>query len=74
MGRAPGTDEGARPWVFSPQTSIDYMDHLASVRGFERLTAAEREALGTNVLPLFPNFARRIGAAAPRGADRVAAE
>src|ERR1700733_1286975 len=31
IGRAPGTDEGARPWAFSPQTSIDYMDRTGVV-------------------------------------------
>jgi 6-methylsalicylate decarboxylase len=64
-----GADFGA------PCTHIEVCDfHLASARGFQRLTPAEREALGTNVLPLFPNFAKRIGAAAARSADRVAAE
>jgi predicted TIM-barrel fold metal-dependent hydrolase len=44
--------------------------NLEATRGYERLTPAQREALGTNVLALFPKFAERIGAA-PR--DQVAA-
>jgi predicted TIM-barrel fold metal-dependent hydrolase len=64
-----GADFGA------PCTHIDVCDlHLAAVRDNARLTAAQREALGTNVLRLFPNFAKRIGMSADRGAVPVAAE
>jgi predicted TIM-barrel fold metal-dependent hydrolase len=44
--------------------------NLAATRGYERLTPAQREALGTNVLALFPAFATRISAA---GRNQVAA-
>lgn len=37
---------------------------LAAVKSYGRLTPAQRDALGTNVLALFPKFAERIGAAA----------
>lgn len=47
--------------------------NLAATRGYERLTAAQRQALGTNVLALFPTFAERIGAAS-RARAAVAAE
>jgi len=64
-----GADFGA------PCTHIEVCDfHLAATRGYERLTPAQREALGTNVLPLFPNFAKRIGMAPHKGAVPVAAE
>jgi len=64
-----GADFGA------PCTHIGVCDvHLAAVRGYERLSQSQRDALGTNVLPLFPKFAERIGAAAKRGAVPVAAE
>jgi len=42
--------------------------NLAATRGYERLTPAQREAVGSNVLALFPKFAARMGAGAP---DRV---
>jgi len=41
--------------------------NLAATRGYERLAPAQREAIGTNVLALFPKFAERIGAR-----DRIA--
>ena len=64
-----GADFGA------PCTHIDVCDlHLAAVRSCQRLTAPQREAIGTNVLPLFPNFGKRIGAAADGGPVPVAAE
>jgi 6-methylsalicylate decarboxylase len=64
-----GADFGA------PCTHISVCDlHLAAVRGNERLTLAQREAVGTNVLRLFPSFAKRIGMTADRGAVPVAAE
>ena len=47
--------------------------NLAATRRYERLTPAQRAALGTNVLALFPEFAARIGAAARDGVA-VAAE
>jgi hypothetical protein len=47
--------------------------NLAATRGYERLTPSQREALGTNVLALFPKFAERIGAL-PREAVAAAAE
>jgi predicted TIM-barrel fold metal-dependent hydrolase len=47
--------------------------NLGATRGYERLTPAQREALGTNVLALFPKFAERIGATA-RGEVAAAAE
>lgn len=60
-----GADFGA------PCTDPELCDfNLAATRGYGRLTAAQREALGTNVLALFPKFAERIGAAAR---DQVAA-
>jgi 6-methylsalicylate decarboxylase len=40
--------------------------NLAATRAYERLTPAQRDALGSNVLALFPKFAQRIGA------DRIA--
>jgi predicted TIM-barrel fold metal-dependent hydrolase len=53
-----GADFGA------PCTDPELCDfNLAATRGYERLTLAQRDALGTNVLALFPNFAERIGAA-----------
>jgi 6-methylsalicylate decarboxylase len=45
--------------------------NLAATRRYERLTPEQREALGSNVLALFPKFAERIGAGSR---DRVAAE
>ncbi|HEY1506523.1 MAG TPA: amidohydrolase family protein [Stellaceae bacterium] len=44
--------------------------NLDATRGYERLTPAQRDALGTNVLALFPKFGERIGAATR---DQVAA-
>ena len=55
-----GADFGA------PCTDPELCDfNLDATRGYERLTVAQREALGTNVLALFPKFAERIGAASP---------
>jgi hypothetical protein len=45
--------------------------NFEATRNYERLTAAQREAVGTNVLALFPTFAEHIGAV-PR--DQIAAE
>jgi 6-methylsalicylate decarboxylase len=60
-----GADFGA------PCTDPDLCDlNLAATRGYERLTPAQREALGTNVLALFPKFAERIGVSTR---DQVAA-
>ena len=47
--------------------------NLAATRSYERLTPAQRDALGSNVLALFPKFAARIGAR-PRDRVAVAAE
>jgi len=64
-----GADFGA------PCTHISVCDfHLASVRAYKRLSAAQREALGTNVLALFPRFAKRIGFVANGDAVTVAAQ
>ena len=53
-----GADFGA------PCTDPELCDfQLASVKTYERLTPAQRDALGSNVLALFPQFAERIGAA-----------
>jgi hypothetical protein len=38
------------------------------------LTPAQREAIGTNVLRLYPRFAKRIGMTADQAAVSVAAE
>lgn len=58
-----------------PCTDIEICDrHLEAVRSNPRLTAAQREALGTNVLPLFPKFAERIGLAPDKAKISVAAE
>ena len=60
-----GADFGA------PCTDPDLCDlNLAATRGYERLTPAQREARGTNVLALFPKFAERIGVSTR---DQVAA-
>ncbi len=60
-----GADFGA------PCTHPELCDlNLAATRGYERLTTAQREALGTNVLALFPKFAERIGVVSR---DQVAA-
>ncbi|HXR86660.1 MAG TPA: amidohydrolase family protein [Stellaceae bacterium] len=60
-----GADFGA------PCTDPELCDlNLAATRGYERLTPTQREALGTNVLALFPKFAERIGASSR---DQVAA-
>jgi predicted TIM-barrel fold metal-dependent hydrolase len=62
-----GADFGA------PCTYISVCDeHLAGLRGYARLSLAEREAAGTNAAKLFPKFARRIGVG--RDAPRAAAE
>jgi predicted TIM-barrel fold metal-dependent hydrolase len=54
-----GADFGA------PCTDPELCDfQLASVKSYQRLSPAQREALGTNVLALFPRFAERIGMAA----------
>jgi predicted TIM-barrel fold metal-dependent hydrolase len=64
-----GADFGA------PCTDIEICDlHLDAVRNHSRLTAAQREALGTNVLPLFPKFAERIGLAPDKAEISAAAE
>jgi predicted TIM-barrel fold metal-dependent hydrolase len=64
-----GADFGA------PCTHISVCDHhLAATRGYERLTPAQREAIGTNVLWLYPRFAKRIGMSADRNTVPVAAE
>jgi predicted TIM-barrel fold metal-dependent hydrolase len=64
-----GADFGA------PCTHISVCDlHLAATRNYARLTPAQREALGTNVLRLFPNFAKRIGMTAGSDTVAVAAE
>jgi 6-methylsalicylate decarboxylase len=64
-----GADFGA------PCTDIDICDlHLEAVRSNPRLTAAQREAIGTNALPLFPKFAERIGLAPDKANISVAAE
>jgi hypothetical protein len=58
-----------------PCTDLDICDlHLAALRGNPRLTAAQREAIGTNALPLFPKFAERIGLAPDRAKISAAAE
>jgi predicted TIM-barrel fold metal-dependent hydrolase len=63
-----GADFGA------PCTDPELCDYyIDATRGYERLTPAQREALGTNVLTLFPKFAERIGAA-ERDKVAVAAE
>jgi hypothetical protein len=56
-------------------TDTEILDlHLEAVRSNPRLTAAQREAIGTNVLPLFPKFAERIGLATDRAKMFAAAE
>jgi len=58
-----------------PCTFTEICDsHLEAVRSHPRLTAAQREALGTNVLPLFPKFAERIGLARDNAKIAAAAE
>ncbi len=57
-----GADFGA------PSTDPPLCDfNLVATRGYERLTLAQREAIGSNVLTLFPSFSQRIGAR-----DRIA--
>ena len=64
-----GTDFGG------PCTDPDICDlHREAALSNPRLSAAQREALGTNVLPLFPNFAARIGLAPSNAAVSAAAE
>ena len=64
-----GADFGA------PCTHLSVCDyHLAATRGYQRLTPAQREAIGTNVLKLYPRFAKRIGITADRDAVPAAAE
>ena len=64
-----GADFGA------PCTHLSVCDyHLAATRGYQRLTPAQREAIGTNVLKLYPRFAKRIGMTADQSAVSVAAE
>jgi predicted TIM-barrel fold metal-dependent hydrolase len=56
-------------------TDIEICDlHLEAVRSNPRLTAAQRDALGTNMLPLFPKFAARIGLASDSAKLSAAAE
>lgn len=56
-------------------TDTEILDlHLEAVRSNPRLTAAQREAIGTNVLPLFPKFAERIALAPDRAKISAAAE
>jgi|SRR5579864_2227901 len=58
-----------------PCTDIEICDlHLEAVRSYPRLTAVQREAIGTNALPLFPKFAERIGMAPDKAAISAAAE
>jgi predicted TIM-barrel fold metal-dependent hydrolase len=58
-----------------PCTDIEICDlHLEAVRSHPRLTPVQREALGTNVLPLFPKFAERIGMAPDMAKISAAAE
>jgi hypothetical protein len=64
-----GADFGA------PCTHLSVCDyHLAATRGYQRLTPAQREAIGTNVLKLYPRFAKRIGMGTDRSPVSVAAE
>jgi predicted TIM-barrel fold metal-dependent hydrolase len=64
-----GADFGA------PCTHIEVCDyHLAAVRSYERLSLAQRDALGTNVLSLYPKFAARVGTMTDQAAVGVAAE
>ena len=64
-----GADFGA------PCTHLSVCDyHLAATRSYQRLTPAQREAIGTNVLKLYPRFAKRVGVTADHAAVPVAAE
>ncbi|HEY1505694.1 MAG TPA: amidohydrolase family protein [Stellaceae bacterium] len=64
-----GTDFGA------PCTNTEILDlHREALRSYPRLSEAQREALGTNVLPLFPKFAERIGLARDKANLSAAAE
>jgi len=64
-----GTDFGAAC------TDTDILDrHREALLGYPRLSAAQREAFGTNVLPLFPKFAARIGLASDKATISAAAE
>ena len=64
-----GADFGA------PCTHLSVCDyHLAATRGYQRLTPAQREAIGTNVLKVYPRFAKRIGMTADQSQVSVAAE
>lgn len=63
-----GADFGA------PCTDRELCDlNLAATRDYDRLAPAQRQALFTNVLALFPKFSERIGAP-PRDRVPVAAE
>jgi 6-methylsalicylate decarboxylase len=54
-----GADFGA------PCTYIDVCQaHVDALRGNQRLSAAERDAVGRNALRLFPKFAKRVAGAA----------
>ena len=58
-----GADFGA------PCTYIDVCKtHYDAVRNSQRMTPAERDAVGRNALRLFPKFARRIASTAARAA------
>lgn len=63
-----GTDFGA------PCTNTEILDlHRDALRSYPRLTTAQRDAIGTNALPLFPKFAERIGLAPDRAKISAAA-
>jgi 6-methylsalicylate decarboxylase len=56
-------------------TDTEILDlHLEAVRSYPHLTAAQREAIGTNALALFPKFAERIGLAPDKAKIFAAAE
>jgi len=58
-----GADFGA------PCTYIEVCQtHYDAVRNNQRMTAAEREAVGRNALRLFPKFAKRVAGAAVQAA------
>jgi predicted TIM-barrel fold metal-dependent hydrolase len=64
-----GTDFGG------PCTDTEILDlHREALRSYPRLTPEQREAFGTNVLPLFPKLAARIGLAPDKAVISVAAE
>jgi len=56
-------------------TDTEILDlHLEAVRSYPRLSAAQRDAIGTNVLKLLPKFAERIGLAPDSAKISAAAE